>query len=125
VTGERRPLGVGRLVVDNLQDGRGAEVELVKEEIVWVDDLQVQRFKCPGGKVRQVRGDDGVRASPDRGGDDVPVILVRQGNPGLEFFPAPYQRVVECLTHGRESLGGVCAGPDLGDDCLCLGKDSV
>jgi len=123
--GERWPSGAGGLLTDDLQDGGRAEVGLVEQEVVGADRLQPERFECGGGEVLRVRGDDALRATPDRRREHVPVVLVGQPDSRLEFFPAGDQRVVEGLTHLRGPLARVHAGVDLLGGRLRLGEDPV
>jgi hypothetical protein len=103
----------------------GGEISLVEQEFIGVDCLQPERAERRGGEVGQVRGDDSIGATPDRGRHDVPVVLVGQVGSWLEFFPASDQYVVEGLAHAGEALGGIDAGVDFLDGVLCLGEDAV
>jgi hypothetical protein len=114
---------VGGLLVDDLDEGGRAEVELVEEEVVGVDYLQAERPECSGGEVLHVGGDDGLRAALGGCRDDVPVARVGQPDCWLEFFPAGDQCVGEGLAHLCEPLARVNAGVDLLGGRLRLGED--
>jgi hypothetical protein len=90
------------LLADDRQNGRGAQIKPVEEEIVWVDRLQTQRIEHSRRKVRQVRGDDGVRATSNSCGHDMPVVFVGQRDPCCEFLPPSDQSVIEGYAHRGE-----------------------
>jgi hypothetical protein len=69
-----------------------------------MDCLQPELAKRGGGEIVRIGGDDGLRASPYRRRDNVPVILVWQGDSGLQFFPAGNQGVVKRCVHVSEAL---------------------
>jgi hypothetical protein len=67
-----------------------------------VDCLQPELAKSGDGEIVRIGGDDGLRASPDRRRDNVPVILVWQGDSGLQSLPAGDQSVIKrCVHRGR------------------------
>ncbi len=112
-----------RLVTDNLQDLGRAEVQLIQEEDVRVNRLQPERLERSYGEVADVGGHDGLRACPDGRRDNMPVVVIRQRDPGLKFRPSSDDRVVECFAHVGEAFLDVDAGMDLLDGLLGLGQD--
>src|SRR5689334_21856321 len=65
-----------RDLLDGCVDGRSIEADLVAQELVRGLRLDVPLTQFFGREVAQVRGDDHLRARPDRSGEDVAVVWV-------------------------------------------------
>ena len=76
------------LFADDLQDGGRAQVELIEQEVIWVHCLQPGCAERLAREVINVGGHDGLGVRPDGCGDNMPVIVVGQKNPGFEFLPS-------------------------------------
>jgi hypothetical protein len=110
---------------DDLQYGGRAEVKLIQQEGVGVDCLQPELAERGSGEIVRVGGDDGLRASPDRRRDNVPVILVWQGDSGLQPFPAGNQGIIKRCVHVSEALVHVDPWMDLLDGLPRFGQDAL
>jgi hypothetical protein len=90
-----------------------------------VDCLQPELAKRGDREIVCVGGDDGLRASPDRRCDNVPVILVWQGDSG----PSPSQPVTRASSnaavHVSEALVHVDPWMDLLDGLPRFGEDAL
>jgi hypothetical protein len=109
----------------HLQDGGRAKVQLIQQEGIRVDRFKSERAERSRGEVAYVHGHDRLSACPNCCSDNVPVVIIRQGDPALEFFPSCDQRVVECLAHVGEALLYVNAGVDFPDGFLGLCQDPI
>jgi hypothetical protein len=67
-------MGVGGLFSKDVEHDPGGEVELVEQEVVGVDDLNAERFEGVGGVVPDVRSDDRVGTTAQRGGHDMTIV---------------------------------------------------
>lgn len=67
---------MGCLFLNDLQDSWRAEVELVEQEVIWVDGLQPDCAERLAREVVNVGRHDGLGVRPDGGGDNVAVIAV-------------------------------------------------
>lgn len=78
------------------------------------------------GKVPQIRPDDHLRASDDRGRGDVPILLVRGHNGYQSFVPGDHC-VRERFAHlGEETFGLLLRHLPASDEvAACLIKDLV
>ena len=54
---------MGCLFLNDLQDSWRAEVELIEQEVIWVDGLQPECAERLAGEVINVGGHDGAWAS--------------------------------------------------------------
>jgi hypothetical protein len=75
------------------------QVELVDQEVVWVFGLDVPVGQCFGRKVAQVECDDDLGPCPDRGGENVSVVEVRQVGRADERFVAHDDHVTNGKVH--------------------------
>jgi hypothetical protein len=62
---------VWRLVLEGRRTRSGGEVELVEQEVVGVDDLNAERLEGVGGVAPDIRGDDRLDTTAQRGGHDM------------------------------------------------------
>ena len=67
---------MGRLFLNDLQDSGRAEVELIEQEVIWVDGLQLDCAERLAREAINVGGHDGLDVRPDGCGDNVAVIAV-------------------------------------------------
>ena len=66
------------LPFDCRADCAGGRIEQRNQEVVGVLSLDVEAGQRFGGKVREVVGHDDAGAGPDCGGQDMPVVGIRQ-----------------------------------------------
>src|SRR5664280_946452 len=90
--------GVGN-GLDGLVHADRVQVELVDQEVVGVFGLDVPVGQYLSGKVAQVESDDDLGPCPDRGGENVSVVEVRQVEGADERFVARNDHVTNGEVH--------------------------
>lgn len=74
---------------------------------------------------RTCSGCDGLRAAADCRRHDVPVVFVREPDPGLQSFPSGHERVLEGFAHVGEPLVHIDSGVDFLDGIPGFSKDPL
>jgi hypothetical protein len=87
-----------RLLAENLNRHTGIEIELIQQEVVWMDRGDIERFERRLGEVDKIESDDNFGIRPDRGGQDVPILRV-VGHPADERLVTCYGRIRERSAH--------------------------
>jgi len=93
---------VSGLLREHLVCNSRQEIELIEEELVGMLDPDSCREESIFGKVLDVERHDDLRASPDRGCQDVPIVVVWKIEAGGHLFPPLDEGVFERRVHGVE-----------------------